>query len=97
MGNWTYTWTKFARNSKGRCFSIWLGDGTGNFTEAGGGVWPYGTGYPAIADFNGDGNLDVALSGINFLERILSRYISVTAKATFQVRSAIRWSMRAMP
>jgi hypothetical protein len=56
------------QDSKGqRCFSIWLGDGAGNFAEAGDGLYPpYGTDYPAIADFNGDGNLDIALSGLNF-------------------------------
>ena len=62
-----YLW-EICGETRGACFSIWLGDGTGNFTEAGGGVGPGGeTGYPAIADFNGDGNLDVALSGINYL------------------------------
>ncbi len=49
------------------CFQIYLGNGDGTFTFGGEGEHaPTGTGYPAIADLNGDGNLDLALSGTDF-------------------------------
>ena len=44
--------------------SILLGDGTGNFTGAAGGVGAAGNGSPSVAvgDFNRDGNLDLAVA-----------------------------------
>jgi hypothetical protein len=49
------------------CFGILLGngDGTFKFNFCCDGPVPNGTGYPAIADFNGDGKLDMAVSGLN--------------------------------
>jgi hypothetical protein len=48
----------------GDFFGILLGNGDGTFAPGGSGVnLPTGTGYPAIADFNGDGNLDIAVGG----------------------------------
>jgi hypothetical protein len=50
-------------------FGIFLGNGDGTFTQdekiRTSGPLPNGTSYPAIADFNGDGNLDFAVAGIN--------------------------------
>jgi len=45
------------------CFATLLGNGDGTFGAPGGpgGTLPSGTGYPAIGDFNGDGQLDVAV------------------------------------
>ncbi len=50
------------------CFGILLGNGDGTFTSNGccDGLMPSGSGYPAIADFNGDGNLDLAVGGTNY-------------------------------
>jgi hypothetical protein len=50
------------------CFGILLGNGDGTFTSIGccDGPMPSGSGYPAIADFNGDGNLDLAFAGTNY-------------------------------
>ena len=43
-----------------------LGDGTFSIGPGGNGPLPRGTGYPAISDFNGDGNLDFAVAGIDY-------------------------------
>jgi hypothetical protein len=64
-----YALTSLGRGCRGRiCIDTLLGNGDGTFIDSGisGGPLPSGTGYPAIADFNGDGRLDVAVAGNNF-------------------------------
>jgi hypothetical protein len=73
------------------CFATLLGNGDGTFGAPGGpgGTLPSGTGYPAIGDFNGDGQLDVAVAGYDSKgQGVVDVYLSGIKRVEYPVKLA---------
>jgi hypothetical protein len=52
--------------------TVYLGNGDGTFTDGGPDVTVYAGGTPIVGDFNGDGNLDIAIPTVNHVAVFLS-------------------------
>jgi hypothetical protein len=52
--------------------TVFLGNGDGTFTDGGPDVTAYAGGTPIIGDFNGDGNLDIAIPAVSYVAVFLS-------------------------
>jgi hypothetical protein len=52
--------------------TVYLGNGDGTFTDAGPDVNVFASGTPIIGDFNGDGNLDIAIPSVSYMAVFLS-------------------------
>ncbi|MEF8797376.1 MAG: T9SS type A sorting domain-containing protein [Salinivenus sp.] len=65
------------RNANGSpTTTVYLGDGTGNFSEAGAGLTGVAFGSTSVGDFNEDGNLDLVVSGTDAdFESVLKVYL----------------------